>query len=55
MVILFYAVESKYSKIHKQEISSTAHNVLEFFLCAPKLSIHKTYQVASPCDKNVEW
>ena len=58
MIISLYLVQSKYAKIHKQEIPSIGRNVLEFF-CVPLSTncvsdFHKKFQVTSTYDTNVD-
>ena len=59
MLISFYLLQSKYTKMHRQEIPSLSHNVLQLFyvsLWSGYLSdLHKKFQEASKDDINVEY
>ena len=57
-LISLHLKQSKYTKIHKQEIPTIGHNVFEFFcvcLYTEFLSdLYKKFQVASTYDTNAE-
>ena len=59
MLIPLYFVQSKYIKMHQQEITSIAYNILEFFyvtLYTDYFSdLNKKFQVTFTYDKKPEY